>query len=279
MYFAGVDIGSTMTKVVIHNDEILASIIGPSGTEHRKLANHVMNEALKQAGLSLDDISYIVATGYGRVNVPFADKQITEITCHAKGVHYLFPNAKTVIDIGGQDSKGIKLNGDKVIDFVMNNKCAAGTGRFLEFAAESMGISLEEMGTLSFHSQNKKTISSICTIFAQEEIVAHLSEGAAINDIVAGLFDSFATRIWTMVKGIKIEKDVVITGGGAKYPGLVKALENKLGCEVLTPSEPLLTGAIGAALLAKDTASKIEDNELPLSRGRRALEEVTFFTD
>ncbi|MBU3932284.1 MAG: 2-hydroxyglutaryl-CoA dehydratase, partial [Proteobacteria bacterium] len=143
MYFAGIDIGSTMTKIVIMDDEINSQVIGPTGAEHRHLANKVMEEALSKAGIAFDELTYVVATGYGRINVPFADKQITEITCHAKGVSSIFPSARTVIDIGGQDAKGIKIAGGKVVNFVMNDKCAAGTGRFLEVIADALGLKLK----------------------------------------------------------------------------------------------------------------------------------------
>jgi len=163
-YFAGVDIGSTMTKVVIMNDAVLASVIGPTGPEHRKLANRVMEEALAKAKLAFEDITYVVATGYGRINVPFADKQITEISCHARGVAYLLPEVRTVIDVGGQDSKGIKLKEGRAVDFVMNDKCAAGTGRFLEVTAEELGVRLEDVGRLSLEAKNKVEISNTCTV-------------------------------------------------------------------------------------------------------------------
>ncbi|MGD0233935.1 MAG: acyl-CoA dehydratase activase, partial [Syntrophorhabdales bacterium] len=152
-FFAGVDIGSTMTKVAIMGEGLVASVIGPTGPEHRRLAHKVMEEALAKARLSFPDLSYIIATGYGRINVPFADKQVTEITCHAKGVHSLLPTAKTVVDIGGQDSKGIKLKNGKVASFVMNDKCAAGTGRFLEVIADALGVPLERLGELSLSAK------------------------------------------------------------------------------------------------------------------------------
>ena len=185
MYFAGVDIGSTMTKVVIMDEEVLASIIGPTGAEHRRLAYRVMEEALERAKLSFDEVSYIVATGYGRINVPFADKQITEITCHAKGVSSLFPTVRVAIDIGGQDAKAIKISDGRVIDFVMNDKCAAGTGRFLEVIAETLGLKLEELGETSMKSKSKVNISSTCTVFAEQEVVSRIADGASIEDIVA----------------------------------------------------------------------------------------------
>ncbi len=249
-YFAGVDIGSTMTKVVIMNEVILASFIGPTGPEHRKLANRVMEEALAEANLSFDDITYVVATGYGRINVPFADKQITEISSHARGVASLLPTARTVIDIGGQDCKGIKLDSGKAVDFVMNDKCAAGTGRFFEVIAEALGVKLEEMGELSLTAKSEAEISSICTVFAEQEVVSKLAEGVPVEELLAGVHKAIASRIYGMVSRLKIERDVVITGGGAKNIGLVKALEAKLGYGVLIPPEPLLTGAIGAAFIS-----------------------------
>jgi predicted CoA-substrate-specific enzyme activase len=277
-YFAGVDIGSTMTKVVIMNQTTLASVIGPTGPEHRKLANRVMEEALAKAKLAFDEITYVVATGYGRVNVPFADKQITEISCHARGVGHLLPEVRTVIDIGGQDSKGIKLKEGRAVDFVMNDKCAAGTGRFLEVTAESLGVSLEEMGKLSLEAKNRVGISSTCTVFAAQEVVAKLSEGAALADIIAGLHEAIATRVYGMVRRLKIEREVALTGGGAKNIGLVKALEAKLGFPVLVPPEPLLTGAIGAALLGKDIVKEAEAKGEKLKTSPRRLTEATLFT-
>lgn len=157
MYFAGVDIGSTMTKVVLMDttDNVLSAIKGPTGPEHRQLANEVMRSALEQASLRLDDISRIVATGYGRVNVPFADEQITELSCHARGVYSIFPDVRTAIDIGGQDAKCMKIRDGKLIDFVMNDKCAAGTGRFLEVTAATLGIPIGDMGDISLKSTKK----------------------------------------------------------------------------------------------------------------------------
>jgi len=277
-YFAGVDIGSTMTKVVIMNQATLASVIGPTGPEHRKLANQVMEEALTRANLPFEDITYVVATGYGRINVPFADKQITEISCHARGVGHILPEVRTVIDIGGQDCKGIKLKEGRAVDFVMNDKCAAGTGRFLEVTAEGLGVSLEDMGRLSLKAKNKVEISSTCTVFAAQEVVARLSEGVPLPDIIAGLHEAIAARIYSMVRRLKIEREVALTGGGAKNIGLVKALEAKLGFPVLVPPEPLLTGAIGAALMGRDIVKQAAENGTALPRSERRLQEVTLFT-
>ncbi len=214
-----------------------------------------------------------MATGYGRINVPFADKQITEITCHARGIRALFPSVRTVIDIGGQDSKGIKLDaGGKVVNFVMNDKCAAGTGRFLEVIADTLGITLAEMGGLSLTAKEAVPISNTCTVFAEHEVTSRLAEGVGIPEIVAGLHAAIAGRVVNLVRTLGIEKDVAVTGGGAKNIGLVRAVEDRIGFPVLVPEEPLLTGALGAALLGMDfTARGVVPNRV------RKLEGVTFF--
>lgn len=276
MPFGGIDIGSTMTKVVIADDQeqILASHIGPTGAEHRHLALAVMDETLSHAGLSIDQLRFIVATGYGRINVPFADKQITEITCHARGIRALFPSAKIIIDIGGQDSKGIKLDADgKVANFVMNDKCAAGTGRFLEVIAETLGINLVDMGDIAARADGFVQISSMCTVFAEHEVTSRLAEGADVAQIVAGLHEAIASRVVNMTRHLGVEKDVVVTGGGAKNKGLIKAIAGKVGFDVLTPPEPFITGALGAALVGKD----FYDRGVQPAKERKK-EDVTFFT-
>jgi predicted CoA-substrate-specific enzyme activase len=274
-YFVGIDIGSTMTKVVILNEGIIASIIGPTGPEHRRLANQVMDEALKKAALSFPAITYIVSTGYGRINVPFADKQFTEITCHAKGIASLFPKAKTIIDVGGQDVKGIKIDSNgKMIDFAMNDKCAAGTGRFIEVIADSLGVPLDKVGSLSLQSKNPAKISNICTIWAQQEVAASLAEGVPIFDLLAGVHRSLADRIIRMVNRLKVEEAIVVTGGGGKNKGLLKALSEQLGYQILVPEEPLITGALGAALLGKEIVEKAQKNNIPLEIKERILGEI-----
>ncbi len=277
-YFAGVDIGSTMTKVVIVSDKIETFLIGPTGPEHRKLANKVMEDALNGARLDFTDLAYIVATGYGRINVPFADRQITEITCHAKGLHHLLPTVKTIIDIGGQDSKGIKIKDGKVTSFVMNDKCAAGTGRFLEVIADSLGVSLEELGELSLTADKPSSISSTCTVFAEHEVTNQLANGESVPNLIAGVHDSVATRVVSLVNKLKVEPDIAVTGGGAKNIGLVKALQAKFQSVVLVPPEPLITGALGAALMGKEIYERyVLEGQTP-SRSGRGLEEAKFFT-
>lgn len=274
-YFAGIDVGSTMTKAVVLNKGLVASIIGPTGPEQRRLANKVMEEALRRASLSFQAITYIVSTGYGRINVPFADRQFTEISCHAKGIVHLFPNAKTIIDIGGQDIKGIKIDaGGKTTDFVMNDKCAAGSGRFIEVIADTLGVPLDKVGDLSLQSKNHAKISNICTIWAQQEVAASLAQGLPISDLLAGVHHSLADRICRMVNRLIVEEEVIVTGGGAKNKGLLKALSEQLGHEILVPEEPLITGALGAALLGKEIVEKAKQSHTPLKTKERILEEV-----
>jgi len=274
-YYAGIDVGSTMTKAVILNKKIIASIIGPTGPEQRRLANKVMEEALNKAAISFQTITYIVSTGYGRINVPFADKQFTEITCHAKGIISLFPKAKTVIDIGGQDIKAIKIDTTgKTTDFVMNDKCAAGSGRFIEVIADTLGVSLDKVGDLSLQSKNPAKISNICTIWAQQEVAASLAQGMPISDLLAGVHQSLADRICRMVNRLRVEEAVIVTGGGAKNRGLLKALSEQLGHEILVPEEPLITGALGAALLGREIVEKAKQNNTPLKTKERILEEI-----
>jgi len=281
LYFAGVDIGSTMTKVVLmdKSDNLLSAIKGPTGPEHRRLANEVMRQALEQASLQINDISYIVATGYGRLNVPFADRQITELSCHARGVSSLFPNVRTAIDIGGQDAKCMKIDNGRLTSFVMNDKCAAGTGRFLEVTAATLGIGLEDMGDISLKATKRIQISNLCTIFAQQEVVALLSRGEKLENILAGLHDALANRIAALARRLGIEPDLVLTGGVAKNTGMVKAMKESLGCELFVPEEPLLTGALGAGILAKETYLKAVAEGEALPTKSRRLEKATFFSE
>ncbi len=274
-YFVGIDIGSTMTKAVILNEGIIASLIGPTDPEQRRLANRVMEEALRRAGISLQAVTFIVSTGYGRINVPFADRQFTEITCHAKAVASLFPDAKTVIDIGGQDVKAIKLGaGGKATDFVMNDKCAAGSGRFIEVIADTLGVPLDRVGEVSLQSHDPAQISNICTIWAQQEVAASLAKGVPVADLLAGVHRSLADRICRMANQLKVEDAVVMTGGGAKNRGLRKALSEQLDHEIHVPEEPLISGALGAALIGKEIAEQAKMNHIPLATKERILGEI-----
>jgi len=269
-----------MTKVVLmdKSGNLLSTVKGPTGPEHRQLANEVMRQALEQASLQIDDISYIVATGYGRLNVPFADRQITELSCHARGVSSLFPSVRTAIDIGGQDAKCMKIDKGRLTNFVMNDKCAAGTGRFLEVTATALGIELDDMGDISLKATKKIQISNLCTIFAQQEVVALLSRGENLENIVAGLHGALASRVAALARRLGIEPDVVLTGGVAKNTGMVRAMKGSLGCELFVPEEPLLTGALGAAILASETYMKAVAKSEALPTKSRRLEKATFFS-
>ncbi len=278
IYFAGIDLGSTMTKIAVLDEDgqVIASVVSHTGAEHRRLANRVMEEALVKTGLSIEDMSFIMATGYGRINVPFADRQITELTCHARGIASLFPNVSLAIDVGGQDAKGLKIRNGKLVDFVMSDKCAAGTGRFLEVIADALGIKVEDLGSISLGSTQKVLVSSTCTVFAQQEVVNHLSGGVPLEDVVAGLHDAIASRVARMVRRLKVQPDVVFTGGVAKNTGVVRALEQSLGHKVFVPEEPLLSGAIGAALVGKDLTLQALARGETVPTGQRRLEDATF---
>ncbi len=268
-----------MTKVAIidEDEKIRSRVIGPTGAEHRRLANKVMEAALEQANLPFSEISYVIATGYGRINVPFADRQITELSCHARGVVSFFPSVRTALDIGGQDAKGLKLKDGKLINFVMNDRCAAGTGRFLEVIANTLGLKLEELGDISLKSTNRVSIANTCTVFAQQEVASRISEGVPIEDIVAGLHEAIASRAVSMMRVLKIEPDVVFTGGVAKNIGVVKAVRDNLECEVFVPEDPLISGALGAALSGKELTLEALAKDKPIQRKERRLVEATFF--
>ncbi len=253
MICAGIDAGSRTIKVVLidaDSGKVLAKGITDQGVEQNRLASELFEKVLKKAGTGEKDITKIIATGYGRNAVNMADTTITEITCHAVGVHHLVPDAKTVIDIGGQDSKLLKLDGSgKVRDFAMNDRCAAGTGRFLEVVAQRLDIKLETLGKMAAKSKNPAAISSMCVVFAETEITGLLASGTSSQDIVAGVQAAIAARIVGMA-GRKVTPPVIFTGGVALIPGMDTALQTALGQKVTVSPEPQMTGALGAAILA-----------------------------
>lgn len=252
MIVAGVDVGALSTDTVIldGDNEILAYSIVNTGASSQRAARRSYAQALALAGLAEDDVSYVISTGYGRQMVPFADAQVTEITCHARGAYFLFPETHTVIDIGGQDSKVIRVGSGRVLDFVMNDKCAAGTGRFLEVMAKALEIELEEMGERSLQARHPVTISSTCTVFAESEVVSRIAEGRATEDIVAGLHAAIANRIGAMLKRVGVQEQVTMSGGVAKNIGVVRAIEENIGTRLNVYQEPQIVGALGAALIA-----------------------------
>lgn len=256
MNSAGIDVGSLTTKVVILRDDSSCSYaIRPTGLDIPEVVHKVMQDALAKSHLIFDDIDQIVSTGYGRISIPFTSKTITEITCNAAGVHKLYPQATLIVDIGGQDSKVIKMNRDgRVLQFAMNDKCAAGTGKFLEVTAQSLGTSVEELGGLALLSKKRITISNTCTVFAQTEIVSLIARKTDKEDIAAALHESVVSRVFGLINSVNPEQRavVVMTGGVANNIAIVKLLGRMIGSEITVPENPQIVTALGAALLARN---------------------------
>ena len=253
MPVAGIDIGAGTAKIVIlENDNIITSSIIPVSGNISRAVEEVTETALDGTGLSVGKLEYVVSTGYGRDAVSFANYSTTEIICHAGGIHFLMPNVKTIIDIGAQDSKVIRVNDEgKVINFVMNDKCAAGTGRFLEVMANVLGLELGEMGPAALNSKNPCTISSTCTVFAETEIISLRAQGKAVEDLIAGIHRAMASRILIMSSSVRLDHETAFTGGVAKNIGFQKVLEEMGSLKCVIPAEPQETGALGAALIAQ----------------------------
>ncbi|HDK7159214.1 2-hydroxyisocaproyl-CoA dehydratase activator HadI [Clostridium botulinum] len=252
MYTMGLDIGSTTSKGVIIKDgeEIVASVLVPIGTGTSGPLK-LIKELKEKSNLTEKDIEKTVVTGYGRIQYKDADKQISELSCHAKGVAFLIPGARTIIDIGGQDAKAMKLNDKgKLINFIMNDKCAAGTGRFLDVMAGVLETDVSKLGEISEKSTKEVSISSTCTVFAESEVISHLSANAKKEDIVAGIHTSVVRRVSTLAMRVGIEDQVVMVGGVARNKGIVKAMEKELGHDIKVPELAQLTGALGAAIYA-----------------------------
>jgi (R)-2-hydroxyacyl-CoA dehydratese activating ATPase len=257
-YFMGIDIGSSASKVVIVDESgaIVTQKMTAFGTGTTGPARAVQ-EALSNAGKSLHDVTYTVVTGYGRVNFQEANEQISEISCHAKGGFQQIPSTRTIIDIGGQDMKVIQLNSrGNIGQFVMNDKCAAGTGRFLEVMARVLEIEVDNMGAIAEQAGKKVTISNTCTVFAESEVISQLASGAVIPDIVAGIHQSVARRAAGLALRLGITDDVTLTGGVARNAGVVKALCEELKRRINVPEWPQFTGALGAALFAGEKGRK-----------------------
>ena len=257
---AGIDIGAATAKaVLLGTNGILSFSIMPTGHDVFQTGESVFQNALDRADLSADDVQYIVSTGYGRRAVSFAKKAVTEIICHAAGAGSVMPQARTIIDIGGQDSKVIGLDdNNNVINFVMNDKCAAGTGRFLEVMARVLGVKIDEMGPISFVSKEPCQISSTCTVFAESEMVSLRAEGKRREDIIAGIHKAMAHRIVIMGNSVGFNNTIVLTGGVAHNAGIKKALEDEIGQQTQLPEHPQIMGALGAAILAKAALEKQE---------------------
>ena len=260
MIVGGCDIGSTTGKAVVMAEEkIICGAIVPSEAKPEYTARLAMDDAVQQAGLSsIEDLQYIVGTGYGRLKVPFANEELSEISCHARGAHWLCPTVRTVIDIGGQDCKVIVINDQgKVIEFAMNDRCAAGTGRFFEAMARVLGCGIEGISSSSNVSDSPAVITSQCSVFAESEVVSLINEGRDLAEVITGINNAIAGRIVSMAKRIGIINDLAVTGGCAKNEGLIMAFERKNGVRVTSlPMDPQLIGAVGAALFASERGKK-----------------------
>jgi predicted CoA-substrate-specific enzyme activase len=253
MISIGIDIGSITTKIAVAQDrKILDTETTFTGYNPEKAWRALFDAILARLDLPPASVERVVATGYGRNNVSIAHKSITEILCHAAGARHHHPEVRSVIDIGGQDSKFIRLDKEgEVSEFVMNDKCAAGTGRFLEVIARALEVPLDEFGAISAKARKPAKISSTCTVFAESEVISLINHGEARENIIAGIHESIASRIITMMGRSAIEKPVVMTGGVAKNEGMRAAIEKKLGVKLIVPETSQVNGAIGAALLAQ----------------------------
>ncbi len=255
MFYAGIDVGSRSTEaVILSKDQNVHSCgVVDTGVSGARAAEASLNIALERGQIQRESLAGIVATGYGRKQVSQASAWVTEITCHARGAFHLFPETRTVIDIGGQDSKVIRIDETgHVVDFAMNDRCAAGTGRFLEVMARALEMGLSELGAVSHDSSRAAVISNLCTVFAESEVISLLAEGRAVAEIVCGLQASVAERTVALLKRISFATPLTMTGGVAENRGVVQALETKLKVSLQIPEMPRIVGALGAALAAQN---------------------------
>ncbi len=252
-FAAGVDVGSTQTKAVVMEEGsgIIARALVDTGANVTRAAKTAFHLACHDARINPHDVGYVVGTGYGRYKITFGNSQMTEISCHARGAHYIFPNTRTVIDMGGQDSKAITVGeSGEVLDFVMNDKCAAGTGRFLSNAADVMGIALDEVGPLSLEGKYPVKIATVCTVFVESDILSYLSMGKRPEDILSGVHLAIAKRTVSLARRVALEPEITMTGGVARNLGMIRALEEILGTRLQVSPDSHFIGAIGAALFA-----------------------------
>ncbi|MBP7764847.1 MAG: 2-hydroxyglutaryl-CoA dehydratase [Syntrophaceae bacterium] len=256
-YYAGLDMGSVSIKAVIVDERgLVASGLIPSGGNYKTVAQKVMDNALTQAGLSFDRLSGLVITGLGAAGAPFAGRQVSDISCQARGCSLLFPSARTIIDIGGQFTKVAKITPEgRIADFLMSEKCATGSGRFLQVIARILSVPLDEIGPLSLQSEKPVEFSTNCAVFAESETISRIAEGARPADILAGVHRAMAAKVAMLVKRLKLTPDVVLTGGGGEDSGLALAVGEALKTEILVPDHPRLSAAYGAACLARENHS------------------------
>jgi predicted CoA-substrate-specific enzyme activase len=254
-YAAGVDVGSTQTKAVIVNEalEIVSRSLIDTGANVISAAENAFQQVLRHGDLQEEEVEYIVGTGYGRYRVTFGNTQVTEISCHARGAVHMFPNTRTVLDMGGQDTKAIRVSDSgEIVDFCMNDKCAAGTGRFLGAAASALDIPLDQLGSTALQGSKPVRISTTCTVFAESEILSWLGKGRKIDDILLGVHQSIASRSIGLLRRVSIEEEVTFTGGVARNEAMIQVLDSGLGLQVNVSEESHYMGALGAALFAMD---------------------------
>ena len=252
-FVVGLDSGSTSTNAVVMNEarKIVASVVIRTGAKAGASAERAYREVLERAGITPDQVACTIATGYGRVSIPFADENVTEISCHGRGAHYFNPDVRTILDIGGQDSKAIHVNATgEVTDFAMNDKCAAGTGRFLEMIARSLEISLDELGPAALESKKRLEIASMCSVFAESEVISLIANNEEKPDIAAGVCRAVAGKAYSLMRRVGLEGAYMMTGGVAQNPGVVRAVEELIGEKLFICEDPEIVGATGAALLA-----------------------------
>ena len=249
MISVGIDAGSATTKaVLVIGSQIVSYNIRPTAFDFLSASETAYKNVLAKAGVDEDNVDFVYATGYGRNSIKFADRAISEITAHAKGVYHLYPDVNGIIDIGGQDSKVISVNSGRVTDFLMNDKCAAGTGKFLEYTSRALEVPIEELGSLALASKTPATITSMCTVFAESEVISLRARGFTKENIAGGLIESIARRVAVMARQLGLKQNVAFVGGVAKNSGIKAALEKELDISLYVPSEPQVTGALGAAL-------------------------------
>ncbi|MBI3092094.1 MAG: 2-hydroxyglutaryl-CoA dehydratase [Candidatus Tectomicrobia bacterium] len=260
-FTAGIDIGTRMTKTLIYNTdskEIVAAVIDLTGHNLGAAAQRTFDAALAKAGLKAADIGYVATTGYGRYQVEFRNIQITEISCHSKGALKLFPKTQSVLDVGAQNSRAMRVapNG-RVTSFRMNEKCASGAGRFIERVAGALEIELDQFGPMSLKAANPQEISSVCAVLAESEVINHVTEGQEIEDILMGANNAVSDRIVALLRQVKVEPEVTLTGGVAKNAGMVKALENRLELSLNVSELSEYAGALGACVFASERLAKM----------------------
>ena len=253
-FFAGVDIGSVSSKAVIINENRIASFeVIASGGSYREAGSKALDSALSKISLSRADLSMIVATGYGASNIS-SDKQVNEFSCQGRALNHLFPEVRTIIDIGGQASRVIRVDSrGRVADFAISEKCAAGSGRFLQVMARVLQMKVEDLGPLSLKSSNAVRFGTGCAVFAESEAITRITQGNAKEDIIAGVHNSIAAKVLNLIQRVRLERECAITGGGALDIGLVRSVEAVIGVSLLIPPQPQITAALGAALIARET--------------------------